>query len=83
MKDAYEVLRLKEIEMSKLETEVEALRVVAPLLSSEGNEIDHDDKPTPAVSAGRVHPISVPPAAHANPEPQHSPEWKDRALAWP
>ena len=82
MKDAYEVLRLKEIEMSKLETEVEALRVVAPLLS-ESNEIDHGDKPTPAISGGRVHSISVPPATKANPEPQHSPEWKDRALAWP
>ena len=78
MKDAHEVLRLKEIEMSKLETEVEALRVVAPLLS-EGNEIDRGDNPTPAVSSGRVHPISVPPAANANPEPQHSPKWKDRA----
>jgi hypothetical protein len=31
----------------------------------------------------RVHPFSVPPAANANPEPQHSPERKDRALAWP
>jgi hypothetical protein len=74
MKDAYEVLRLKEIEMSKLETEVEALRVVAPLLS-ERNEIDQANL---TVSAGRVESISVPPAANANPEPQHSRQWKER-----
>jgi hypothetical protein len=77
MKDAYEVLSLKEIEMSKLETEVEALRVVAPLLS-EGNEIDQVTKSNLTVSAGVVQPISVPPAANANPEPQHSLQWKER-----
>ena len=35
MKDAYEVLRLKENEMSRVEVEVEALRLVAPLLSDD------------------------------------------------
>ena len=35
MKDAYEVLRLKENEMSRVEVEVESLRVVAPLLSDD------------------------------------------------
>jgi hypothetical protein len=30
MKDAYEILRLKEIDLSKVEGEVEALRIVAP-----------------------------------------------------
>src|SRR5438874_2563170 len=33
MKNVYEVLRQKELEVSRLEEEVEALRVVAPLLS--------------------------------------------------
>jgi len=33
MKDVYELLRQKELEMSQLEIEVEALRIAAPLLS--------------------------------------------------
>ena len=35
MKNVYEVLRQKELELSKLEKEVEALRVAAPLLSED------------------------------------------------
>jgi len=35
MKNVYEVLRQKEIELTRLEKEVEALRLVAPLLSEE------------------------------------------------
>jgi len=35
MKNVYDVLQQKEIEVSKLEIEVEALRVVAPLLTEE------------------------------------------------
>jgi hypothetical protein len=45
MKDVYELLRQKELEISRLETEVEALRVVAPLLL-ENQEVSHDDQPT-------------------------------------
>jgi CheY-like chemotaxis protein len=37
MKNVYEVLRLKELEVSRLKKEVEALRIAAPLLS-EGEE---------------------------------------------
>jgi hypothetical protein len=37
MKNVYEVLRQKELEVSRVEKEVEALRVAAPLLA------DHDD----------------------------------------
>ncbi len=33
MKDAYEILRLKGIELSRVKAEVEALGIVAPLLS--------------------------------------------------
>ena len=36
MRDIYEVLRQKELEKSRLEEEVEALRVAAPLLSEDG-----------------------------------------------
>ncbi len=35
MKNVYEVLRQKEMELTRLEKEVEALRLVAPLLSEE------------------------------------------------
>jgi asparagine synthetase A len=45
MKDVYAVLRQKEIEQSRLKNEVEALRVVAPLLSEDG-EAENDSQPT-------------------------------------
>ena len=41
MKNVYEVLRQKELEVSKLEKEGEALRVAAPLLSEDG-EAEND-----------------------------------------
>ena len=37
MKNVYEVLRQKEMELTRLEKEVEALRLVAPLLNEENN----------------------------------------------
>ncbi len=40
MKNVYEVLRQKELEVSRLEKEVDALRVAAPLLSEEGEAED-------------------------------------------
>jgi hypothetical protein len=43
MKNVYEVLREKEIEVSRLEKELEALRLVAPLLS-EGEEAGNANK---------------------------------------
>ena len=48
MKNVYEVLRQKELELSRLEKEVEALRVAAPLLS-EDKEAGNDNKPTLAL----------------------------------
>ena len=41
MKNVYEVLRQKEMELTRLEKEVEALRLVAPLLS-EDKEVNSD-----------------------------------------
>ena len=41
MKNVYEVLRQKELDVSRLEIEVKALRVVAPLLS-EGHDAGDD-----------------------------------------
>ena len=38
MKDVYELLRQKELEVARLQKEVEALRVVAPLLTDAETE---------------------------------------------
>ena len=64
MKDVYAVLRQKELELSRLEDEVEALRVVAPILSEDEAENDH--QPT------------LPRAVNDTPQPDHS-GWKDRS----
>jgi hypothetical protein len=49
MKNVYEVLRQKELEISQLKKEVEALRVAAPLLS-EDNDGGDEHKPRLASS---------------------------------
>jgi hypothetical protein len=70
MKDVYAVLRQKELEKSRLENEVEALRVVAPILSEDGEE-ENDNQPT------------LPRAVNATPQPDHS-GWQDRGKQqWP
>jgi hypothetical protein len=51
MKNVYEVLREKEMDLARLRTEVDALRFVAPLLSdrsSEPTDVDHVPRPDPA-----------------------------------
>jgi hypothetical protein len=69
MKNVYEVLRQKELEVSRLEKEVEALRVVAPLLSEDGEA--EDDQPT------------LQRAVNETPQPDHS-GWQDRGKKhWP
>jgi hypothetical protein len=80
MKNVYEVLRQKELELARLEKEVEALRVAAPLLSEEnGSAID--SKPTLASSQ---QPIRIPqPAVNANPQPARAAGWEDTAKRWP
>jgi hypothetical protein len=70
MKNVYEVLRQKELEVSRLEEEVEALRVVAPLLSEDG-EAENDGQPT------------LLRAVNDTPQPDHS-AWQDRGKKrWP
>ena len=71
MKNVYGVLRQKELEVSRLKREVEALRVAAPLLS-EGEEAGNDNKPRLATSTG----------VNATPQPDHS-GWGDAAKRWP
>jgi hypothetical protein len=45
MRNIYEVLRQKELDVSRLQKEVEALRVAAPLLLADG-EAENDNQPT-------------------------------------
>ena len=65
MKDIYEVLRQKELQVSRLEIEVEALRVVAPLLSDD-KEVGNGNEATSARSTARPQRIQVSQAVNAN-----------------
>jgi len=88
MKNVYEVLRQKELELARLEKEVEALRVAAPLLSEDKIEAGSESamaKPTLATSApAPQQPIRIP-------QPQVAPVqataraagWEDSAKRWP
>jgi len=86
MKNVYEVLRQKEMELTRLEKEVEALRLVAPLLSEEKEMNSDMMKPTLATAVnGPQQPIRIPapqvtvPAA----QPVRAAGWDDSAKRWP
>ena len=87
MKNVYEVLRQKEIELARLEKEVEALRMVAPLLSEEkAAEMADLSKNTATAAAVGQTPIRLAqPAAVAAPAPApaRSAGWEDTAKRWP
>ncbi|MEP6645236.1 MAG: hypothetical protein ABJA69_12110 [Acidobacteriaceae bacterium] len=87
MKNVYEVLRQKELELSRLEKEVEALRVAAPLLSDEkeANAEAGNNKPTLTGNASAQQPIRIPqPAANTTPQPAaRAAGWEDSAKRWP
>jgi hypothetical protein len=84
MKNVYEVLRQKELELTRLEKEVEALRVAAPLLSEEKETLAEAPKPSLAASAA-PQPLRIPPvvAAQAAPTPARVAGWEDAAKRWP
>jgi len=87
MKNVYEVLRQKELELARLEKEVEALRVAAPLLS-DGNEASSDTaipKPTLATAApAPQQPIRIPQPQVAAAQPTaRAAGWEDNAKRWP
>jgi hypothetical protein len=88
MKNVYEVLRQKELELARLEKEVEALRVAAPLLSDEkeaGMEAN-SNKPTLATPPAAQAPIRIPQPAAVNaptPQPARAAGWEDTAKRWP
>jgi hypothetical protein len=86
MKNVYEVLRQKELEMARLEKEVEALRVAAPLLSDDKDSAgDMDHKPTLTGAVVNQQPIRIPQSAVAAsaPQPARAAGWEDSAKRWP
>jgi hypothetical protein len=86
MKNVYEVLRQKEIELIRLEKEVEALRLVAPLLSEEKEMNSDMMKPTLATAVnGPQQPIRIPaPQVAVNAaQPVRAAGWDDSAKRWP
>jgi hypothetical protein len=90
MKNVYEVLRQKELELARLEKEVEALRVAAPLLSEDKESAMEatNNKPalaTAASSQPTQQPIRIPqPAVNASPQPARAAGgWEDTAKRWP
>ena len=86
MKNVYEVLRQKEMELTRLEKEVEALRLVAPLLSEEKEISSDNGKPALAaavngpLSPGRMAPSS---ASIPAPQPVRAAGWEDTGKRWP
>jgi hypothetical protein len=87
MKNVYEVLRQKEMELTRLEKEVEALRLVAPLLSEEKEMASEMGKPALATAVNGPQPTarltipsspSIPP-----PQPVRAAGWEDTAKRWP
>ena len=87
MKNVYEVLRQKELELARLEKEVEALRVAAPLLSDD-KDINSDTanpKPTLAsATATSQQPIRIPQPAVNQVQPSaRAAGWEDTAKRWP
>jgi hypothetical protein len=86
MKNVYEVLRQKEMELTRLEKEVEALRLVAPLLSEEKEMISDMAKPALATAVNGPQPtgrITVPTTPISAPQPVRAAGWEDTAKRWP
>jgi hypothetical protein len=87
MKNVYEVLRQKEMELTRLEKEVEALRLVAPLLSEEKEPVSDIAKPALATAVNGPQatariPIPSSPAM-PSPQPVRAAGWEDSGKRWP
>jgi hypothetical protein len=85
MKNVYEVLRQKEMELTRLEKEVEALRLVAPLLSEEKENLSEVAKPALAAANAPQQPIRIPspPGSVAAPPARAVAGWDETAKRWP
>jgi hypothetical protein len=80
MKDVYEVLRQKELEKSRLENEVEALRVAAALLLPDGKAEDYN--PPTSASSPVQELIENLKAINDAPQQARAAAWGDRAKHW-
>ena len=87
MKNVYEVLRQKEMELTRLEKEVEALRLVAPLLSEEKESLSELGKPALATAVNGPQPTTLIPVQSTppipTPQPVRAAGWEDTAKRWP
>ena len=89
MKNVYEVLRQKELELARLEKEVEALRVAAPLLSDDKDSTADTAVAKPTLTAAATpapqQPIRIPQPAVAQVQPPtaRAAGWEDGAKRWP
>jgi len=87
MKNVYEVLRQKELELTRLEKEVEALRIAAPLLSEEKESLGEAStlSKTPAASPIPQQPLRVPQPAVATAarDTSRPTGWEETAKRWP
>lgn len=87
MKNVYEVLRQKEMELTRLEKEVEALRLVAPLLSEEKESVSDISKSAMPTAVNGPQPTARIPVPAAPPMPAPQPVraagWEDTAKRWP
>lgn len=85
MKNVYEVLRQKELELTRLEKEVEALRVAAPLLSDEKESLTEAPKPSLTAAPPPQQPVRIPPvvAAQAVNAPTRVAGWEEATKRWP
>ena len=86
MKNVYEVLRQKELELAKLEKEVEALRIAAPLLSDDKEVVAEisEGKTVTASALPPQQPIRIPqPAVNPATQSARAVGWEDTAKRWP
>lgn len=90
MKNVYEVLRQKELELTRLEKEVEALRIAAPLLSeeketlAEANGINKSATVSSATISQQPIRVPQPTAVAASPRDASRPAgWEETAKRWP
>ncbi len=86
MKNVYEVLRQKELELARLEKEVEALRVAAPLLSEDKEMVSDAAVAKPTLTAAAPNPqqpIRIPQPAVSQAQTARAAGWEDTAKRWP
>jgi len=64
MKNIYEVIRQKELDLERLKKEVQALRLVAPMLEGEPRvEVQPVPQPVPGATTVQAQPVAATPPA--------------------